>query len=363
MLLLDTKIVKDDYEYLWSSVGSPEKIKDSVFLITGVAGFLGCNYVNSLCSFSDLYGQRPKSVIGLDNFILRRPDWLAELSRRYGFLKIYDFDIVDGSLSDVPGSEEADYIVHLASIASPSFYRKFPLETLEANVWGLKNLLEFFKDRSLRSFLFFSSSEIYGDPLPEFIPTSEDYFGNVATIGPRACYDEAKRFGETLCYVFSRKYDLPVKVVRPFNNYGPGMPVDDKRVVADFAGSILSNRDIVIHSDGSPTRTFCYISDALIGYFKALYHDGFDAFNIGIDHPEISIKQLAGIYSEIGKEHHGYTGRVIFETSDDREYLTDNPNRRCPDIEKARKILAYQPRVTVKEGVWRFLEFLKEMEG
>ena len=182
----------------------------------------------------------------------------------------------------------------------------------------------------------------------------------MACIGPRACYDEAKRFGETLCYFFNKVYKVPVKIVRPFNNYGPGLSVNDRRVVADFAKSILENKDIVIHSDGSPTRTFCYVADAMVGYWKSLFYKNFDVFNIGIDKPEISIKELATIYREIGKRLFNYSANIIFKKSEDKEYLTDNPNRRCPCINKAKKLLGYNPKIKIHEGVERYLTFLKE---
>lgn len=192
------------------------------------------------------------------------------------------------------------------------------------------------------------------------IPTSEDYRGNVACIGPRACYDESKRVGETLCYLFAEKYNMPIRLVRPFNNYGPGMKLNDKRVPADFAKAILENRDIVMFSDGTPTRTFCYISDAVTGYLKALLYNRFDVFNIGIDEPEISIYTLAQFYQRAGQEIFGYTGELKFETSKDINYLKDNPNRRCPDITKARNLLGYNPLVHVEDGVRYFLEYIRE---
>ena len=123
----------------------------------------------------------------------------------------------------------------MASIASPMFYRKYPIETLDANIWGLRRLLDYYMEKEMKGFLFYSSSELYGDPAPEAVPTSEDYNGNVCATGPRACYDESKRFGETMCMLFAQQYGMPIGVVRPFNNYGPGMKINDKRVPADFA--------------------------------------------------------------------------------------------------------------------------------
>jgi UDP-glucuronate decarboxylase len=246
----------------------------------------------------------------------------------------------------------------MASIASPTFYRKYPLVTLDANIWGLRNLLDTYRDTRLKGLLFFSSSEIYGNPAPEAIPTNEEYRGNVSCTGPRACYDEAKRFGETLCWVFANTFGTPVRVVRPFNNYGPGMALADRRAPADFAQCVLNGQDIVILSSGTPTRTFCYVADAVAGYFKALLHDQFEAFNIGIERPESSVRQLAEHFRQAGEKLTGYQGKVIFQASTEKDYLTHNPERRCPDITRARTKLNYQPSIYVEAGVERFLKFL-----
>ena len=198
------------------------------------------------------------------------------------------------------------------------------------NIWGLRNLLDAYRDSRLKGLLFFSSSEIYGDPAPEAIPTTEDYRGNVSCVGPRACYDEAKRFGETLCWVFANSFGTPVRVVRPFNNYGPGMALTDRRAPADFAQCVLIGQDMVIHSSGTPTRTFCYVADAVAGYFKALLHDRFEAFNIGIERPEISVRQLAEHFRRAGEKLTGYKGNVVFQAATEKDYLTHNPSGVVP---------------------------------
>ena len=203
--------------------------------------------------------------------------------------------------------------------------------------------------------MFFSSSEIYGDPDPANIPTDEEYRGLVSCTGPRACYDESKRFGETICWVYAKQYDMPLTIARPFNNYGPGMRLDDKRLPADFAKCVLEKRDIVILSDGKPTRTFCYVADAVTGYLLCLLHGKYDYFNIGIEKPETAVRDFAKIYQTAGAEILGYEGA----TSEDPDYMTDNPNRRCPVIRKARGKLGYDPEILVEDGVRRFLRFLK----
>lgn len=355
------KIVKQDLERIFNGLTDEEKAKfnGGTVLFTGCAGFLGFYFIQFLVNYQeDLNVQK---VICLDNFQVGYPKWLKDLSEQ-GKVELHKFNVITDNIADIPGAENADFIYHMASIASPIFYRKYPIETLDANIWGLRSLLDFYREKPIKGLVFFSSSEIYGDPTPENIPTAESYRGNVDCQGPRACYDEAKRFGETMCYLYHEKYNMPITLIRPFNNYGPGMRLNDARVPADFAKAVLENRDIVMFSDGSPTRTFCYISDAITGYLKGLLHaeDFFEAFNIGIDKPEISIKRLAEIYIEAGKEIFGYTGKAVFSVSEDKEYLSNNPNRRCPVIEKARRMLGYDPKIDVEQGVRYFLEFIKE---
>lgn len=354
-------ILKNDFDHTLDGLTAREqaKLKDSTILITGCGGFLGYYFMH----FFHVQAQRLgiRRVIALDNFMLGYPAWMEKLKADPLF-DIRRFDIIKDDIRDVADADKADFVIHMASIASPTFYRQYPIETLDANIWGLRSLLDFYRERPLKGFLFYSSSEIYGNPDASHVPTAEDYYGYVCATGPRSCYDESKRFGETMCMLFAQKYGLPIGVVRPFNNYGPGMRVGDKRVPADFALAVMQGRDIEILSNGSPTRTFCYISDAVCGYLKILLHGSYDYFNIGIDRPEISISQLAELYVEAGRKVFGYDGKVSYAQSDDKEYLTNNPQRRCPNIDKARRVLGYAPSVTVGEGVERFLQFLKESD-
>ena len=354
-------ILSSDIKHTLAGLNAQErtKFKDSTILITGCGGFLGFYFMQFFKQEAKELGI--KKVIGLDNFMLGYPEWIKKLEKDPVF-DIQKFDIIKDKIESINGAEKADFIIHMASIASPMFYRKYPIETLDANIWGLRSLLDFYCERTIRGFLFYSSSELYGDPDSSHVPTSEDYNGNVCATGPRACYDESKRFGETMCMLFAQKYNLPIGVARPFNNYGPGMRIGDKRVPADFALAIIQNRDIEILSNGSPTRTFCYIADSICGYLKILLHGQYNYFNIGIEKPEISITQLADIYVKAGREIFGYTGQVKYTMSEDKEYLTNNPQRRCPNIDKARCILDYNPTIYVEEGVSRFLQYLKESD-
>jgi UDP-glucuronate decarboxylase len=352
-------ILQKDLEAIHAEIGVGENFRNSVVLVTGCAGFLGYYFTQYLVRYASKLGI--KKVIGIDNLLINNQSWLNDLQREYpSILDVRVFDIAKDDISKIQDASSVNYVVHGASIASPTFYRQFPLETINANIWGLRHLLDFYQDKtSLKGFLFFSSSEIYGDPDPSYIPTNEEYRGLVSCTGPRACYDESKRFGETLCWVYSKLYEMPIIVARPFNNYGPGMRIEDKRLPADLAKCIIENRDIVILSDGKPTRTFCYVSDAIIGYFLCLLYGKYDYFNIGIDKPEISVLDIARIYQTVGTNVYGYSGNVQYQTSDDPDYMVDNPNRRCPDIKKAREKLEYNPSILVEEGVYRYLKYLK----
>lgn len=338
-------------------------------LITGGAGFLGYYLVQSALHWNALHPQTsPIQLTVFDNYSRGMPEWLANLKSNPN-LALLKHDIT----RPLPGNmEDFQYIIHAASIASPTYYRKYPIETMDANVNGLRYLLEYCLQKKntnypVEGFLFYSTSEIYGDPTPESIPTPETYRGNVSCTGPRACYDESKRYGETLCVNFAQQYGLPVKIARPFNNYGPGLKITDRRVLPDFARDVLDDRDVIMFSTGSPSRTFCYIADAIVGYYKILVkgHPG-EAYNIGVEAPEISIANLAERVVELACELFDYQGKVVHQESSEQDYLIDNPNRRCPVIEKARSHLGYAPSISIEEGLRRSLLWYqdnREAEG
>jgi nucleoside-diphosphate-sugar epimerase len=326
-------------------------------LITGGAGFLGYYLVQAPLAWNGLGRGEPIHVTVFDNYSRGVPRWLEVLGRDPA-LELVRRDITDPLPVDMP---PFDYVIHAASIASPTFYRQFPIETMDANVGGLRSLL----DRAvawaadgapLSGFLYFSTSEIYGDPPADCIPTPETFRGFVSATGPRACYDESKRFGETLCVNFARHRDLPVSIARPFNNYGPGLKLGDRRVLPDFARDVLAGRDMVLLSDGSATRTFCYVADAVVGYYQVLVRGARgEPYNIGTDAPEISMWDLGRRVTDQARELFGYAGEVTRADSGDADYLVDNPNRRCPVIDKARSELGYEPGVGLDEGLGRAL--------
>jgi UDP-glucuronate decarboxylase len=352
-------VVAEDLEYIVSSLEQEfEAMADARVVLTGGAGFLGYYLTQAVARWNERAGGGSQIQLSIyDNFLRGIPDWLADLAKRPG-TELVEHDVT----TPLPaGAGAFDYVVHAASVASPTYYRRHPIETMDANVNGLRILLDHATSkqeagRPVRGFLFLSSSEIYGDPSPDAIPTPETYHGYVSCTGPRACYDESKRYGETLSVTFARLHELPVVVARPFNNYGPGLRVGDRRVVPDFAQDILAGRDIVMLSDGSATRTFCYVADAVVGYYKALVRGRpGEAYNIGVEEPEISVGELAGRMIDVARELFGYSGQVVQQRSADADYLTDNPNRRRPDIRKARQELQYDPVVSLDDGLRRSL--------
>jgi UDP-glucuronate decarboxylase len=322
-------------------------------LFTGGAGFLGYEFLHLLAQIGDQDKRNQINLTVYENFSRGRKKWLDDLSKRDNVVLI-EHDITQPLPKNGPSF---DYIIHAASIASPTYYRLKPIETIDANVNGLRHLLDYAKCRAeendpILGMLFFSTSEIYGDPSPESIPTSETYRGLVSCTGPRACYDESKRLGETLCVNFAHQYNVPVKIARPFNNYGPGLSLNDKRVLPDLARNMFQGDDLVLLSDGLATRTFCYITDAVTGYIKILVRGAAgESYNIGIETPEISMRELARLVVKLGAEYCNYEGTVSYQKSLDPAYLTDNPNRRCPNISKAKEELGYAPKIKLDDGL------------
>lgn len=351
------EVINKDLAYIYNNLNEEfARISGKKILITGGAGFLGYYFVQSILYWNEKTDETKNIRLTVyDNYIRGVPPWLMELQEAKN-LTLVKHDITEPLPQNI---DEFQYIIHAASIASPIYYRKHPIETMDANVNGLRYLLEYCKRQKekakpVEGFLFFSSSEIYGNPSLENIPTPETYYGYVSCTGPRACYDESKRYGETLCVNFAKQHDLPIKVARPFNNYGPGLKITDRRVLPDFARDVLAGRDIVMLSDGSPTRTFCYVADAIVGYYKIMLRGRKgQAYNIGVEEPEISMLDLAERIVEIARDLFDYKGRVVHQPTADQDYLADNPSRRCPNIDKAINELKYNPSISLDEGLKR----------
>lgn len=325
-------------------------------LISGANGFLPAYLVETLLYLNETWDAPPVKVVG----VVRN---LAKARKRFApYLNRGDLQLV---VRDICQSLEiagpVDYIVHAASQASPKFYGADPVGTLSANVLGTYNLLELARSKQVRGFLFFSSGEVYGEVRSDQIPTREDAYGYVDPVNVRSCYAESKRMGENMCVCWHHQYGVPTRIVRPFHTYGPGMSLDDGRVFADFVADIVQGRNIVMQSDGSATRAFCYLADATVGFFLVLLsgHNA-QAYNVGNDTGETSILELAdllvGLFPERGL-------RVVRqEASLQAGYLKSVITRACPDITKMRA-LGWEPRTTLAEGFQRTIRsFLHELK-
>lgn len=350
-------IVKEDIAAIARGLGkSAKKIEGKTFLISGGGGFLGKYIVGALCYLNDNVLSNPCRIISVDNYITGKPHSHFNYKNRPDVLEVW------GDITyPLPVKEPVHYILHAAGLASPVYYKKYPLETIESAISGVKNLLELARKNKeiVESFLFFSSSEIYGDPDKKSVPTPETYHGYVSSVGPRACYDESKRLGETITTIYFEQFGIPGKIVRPFNVFGPGMGHDDRRVLPMFAYKALNKEPIPVHGDGHQTRTFCYITDAIIGFFKVLLggKPG-QAYNIGNDDNEISMRDLAKLFAKM--EGGGAPVELIPYPSN---YPAGEPQRRCPDLSKAKKHLAYKPSVSLEHGVKRFIDWCRTDES
>lgn len=352
-------LVKEDLKTIIEGVGVPiNDLQDSTVLLTGSCGFLGSWFISVIRKLNENYFEKPCKVVAIDSFIATDSQNLLEEIKDDKNINFIKGDISDKKFfNEIRESyrEQIQYIIHAAGIASPIYYRKYPIETIDGMVLGLRWLLEYAASFPVASFLYFSSSEMYGNPHADQVPTKETYNGNVSAIGPRACYDEAKRLGETYCSVYHRIHDIPVKWVRPFNVYGPGMRRKDDRVAPKFMYQALTNEPITVHVPGVQTRTLCYITDAMIGFFKAmLIGKNGEVYNIGYPSGEITMRDLAYLIEKIvGKKLN------IQEIEMPTEYPQDQAQRRCPDITKAFLELNYAPKISLVNGLEKLYSWCK----
>ncbi len=301
-------------------------------LITGGAGFIGSNLAAYLL-------QKKHRVWAVDNFITGSKQNIRSLLNNHLF-SFLDADVIKNNYLEKFKNIKFDLVYHLASPASPAQYEKYPLETLLVNSVGTKNLLDFVKSQQNTKFVFASTSEVYGDPLEH--PQKETYWGNVNSYGPRSCYDESKRFGESLCYTYFHKYSLNITIVRIFNTYGPNMEQHDGRVISNFILQALTAKPITIYGDGKQTRSFCYVADMISAlWFVANKKVSGEIINLGQD-KETSIIDIAKLIKSLT----GSSSKIVF-----KPLPADDPKRRRPDISKAKKLLGWRPQTELKQGL------------
>ena len=303
-------------------------------LITGGAGFIGSHLVEKFLSVGE-------KVIVVDNLLTGAIENLSLFNGNPNFI-FMNHDVQH----HIDIEMELDYVLHLASAASPRAYTEHPINTLKAGSSGTINTLGLAKAKNAK-YLLTSTSEIYGDP--KVSPQSETYGGNVNPNGPRSMYDEAKRFSEAAVSSYNRIYNLNTRIVRLFNTYGPKMKIDDGRVVTNFIFQALNGEDITIYGNGDQTRSFCYIEDTLSGIIKAMDSESSEVFNIGNPN-EITVKKLAEIIIKLTNSNSSLKFLELPE---------DDPMQRKPDISKAKNILNWSPKIPLEEGLLKTIDWVK----
>jgi dTDP-glucose 4,6-dehydratase len=305
-------------------------------LVTGGAGFIGSHLCDRLLA-------EGHSVIAMDNLITGTTRNIEHLVGRERFLfikhDVTNYLYVEGKL---------DAILHFASPASPIDYLNYPIQTLKVGSLGTHNVLGLAMSQEAR-LLLASTSEVYGDPLVH--PQTEGYWGNVNPVGPRGCYDEAKRFAEAIVMAYHNVHSVNTRIVRIFNTFGPRMRLDDGRVVPNFVGQALRGEPLTVYGDGIQTRSFCYIDDQVDGLYRLLLSDEHEPVNIGNPH-EISILDFAHLINELT----GNPGGIVFQD----KRIEGDPQTRRPDISRAQHILKWEPRVDIREGLKQTIEYFRE---
>jgi UDP-glucuronate decarboxylase len=340
------KIIKEDIALIIDSFDDWARFKDKTILISGANGFLPAYLVETFLALGESSNTSVIALVRNKQKAEARFPHLLNNPR----LRIVVQDVSVGFDMD----DRIDFIIHAASQASPKYYGIDPVGTLNANVLGTINLIKLAQKNKVESFLFFSSGEVYGQVKAEEIPIKESTFGYLDCANVRACYGESKRMGENICVSYHMQYGVNAKIIRPFHTYGPGMALDDGRVFADLVANIVNRQDIILKSDGSAIRPFCYLADAILGFLTVMLKgENGQAYNVGNPGEEHSILELAnilvGLYPDLGLKV------VMNNPITDPNYIKSPILRNSPNIDKIKQ-LGWQPKVTVQEGFKRTIE-------
>lgn len=339
-------IIEEDLQYITSQDLPWYELKDKTILVSGANGFLPAYVVDTLLNLNEIHAFNLK-VIG----IVRNKT--KAYMRFQDYLLRKDFELLVQDVCDpVKIAQKIDIIIHAASQASPKYYGIDPVGTLKPNVIGTLNLLELASEKDIQDFIYISSGEVYGQMATEG-PIGECDFGYIDPMKVRSCYGESKRMGENICISWSNQYGIPVKIIRPFHTYGPGMQLDDGRVYADFVSDIVNNRDIILRSDGSATRAFCYLADFVVGLFTVLFSGKNQmAYNIASGQ-ETSIGELAQLMAGLYPEKKLKV--VMNNNSYSSGYIKSDISRSYPDISKISE-LGWKQRFSLQAGFRRTIE-------
>jgi nucleoside-diphosphate-sugar epimerase len=341
-------IITEDLNTIINQFEHWDRLKNKTVLISGANGFLPAYLVETLIEVNNRF-DADISIIGLvRNHEKAKTRFLKYLNNKY--LQLIVQDVCEPIVID----KKIDFIIHAASQASPKYYGIDPVGTLSANVIGTINLAKLGVKNNVESFLYFSSSEVYGEVPESLMPVKENVFGFIDPARVRSCYGESKRMGETICVSYLHQFGLKAKIARPFHTYGPGMMLDDGRVYADFIANVISKKDIILNSDGSARRAFCYLTDATVGFFKILLEgkDG-EAYNVGNPKEEYSILELAQLIISLRPELN-LKVKVNLPVKD-VNYIKSTVSKNSPNIDKMNE-LSWNPNVTVRDGFNRTIK-------
>jgi nucleoside-diphosphate-sugar epimerase len=339
------KVIHDDLRRIANSDIDWQQFENKTVLVSGANGFLPAYMVETL-----LYLVRAKIVRDLKVLALVRNREKAEKRFSHLLQDTHLQFIVQDVCSPIQANEPVHFIVHAASQASPKYYGVDPVGTLNANVSGTINLCELARENPVQAFLYFSSGEVYGKVDEKITEVSEEDYGYLDPMNVRSCYGEAKRMGETICVSYMHQFGIPVKVVRPAHTYGPGMDLNDGRVFADFVKNVVNGEDIVMNSDGSASRAFCYLSDATVAFFKVLINGRTgEAYNVANPLCEITIRELAEKLVALFPEKHL---KIVCKELEGSGYIKSN-NTHCFAAIKKIQSLNWNPAITIEEGFYK----------